>query len=48
MGGGAEFRVDGPIPPISKRLRAIARDPGGLHYLAFVILMLKNVVEILT
>ena len=29
MGGGSEFRMDGPIPPISKKLRAIPSDLGG-------------------
>ena len=48
MGGRTKFRLDVSIPPVSGDYERLPETLAGLHYLAFVILMLKNVVEILT
>jgi hypothetical protein len=42
------FRMDGSYSPPRTRLRTIAANPRGFHILAFVMLLLKRFVELLT
>jgi DDE family transposase len=44
----AKFRLDVTLSPLGKGYERLPETLAGLHYVAFVILTLKNAVEILT
>jgi transposase len=47
MGGGAKFRLVARFRRLARDYERLPETLAGLHYVAFVILMLKNVAEIL-